>query len=138
MSFGEKLKTLRIKTGLSQSGLADSLGITRRTIGKYETGKTMPTTEILPMIAKFFAVSIDSLMTEQEEFIAQVYEQDGSRGMKYATSLVSELSGMFAGGQLSEEDKDAVMQAVQNAYWTAKEESKKYIPKKYRKNKRAD
>ena len=138
MAFGQKMKALRMQAGLSQEKLSAILKITKRTLVNYEAGQTLPTTESLLKISKYFGVTIDSLMTEQEEFIAQVYEQDGSRGMKYATSLVSELSGMFAGGRLSEEDKDAVMQAVQNAYWTAKEESKKYIPKKHRKDKQAN
>lgn len=35
---------------------------------------------------------------------------------------------------LSEQDKDAVMRALQEAYWEAKERNKeKYTPKKYRK-----
>ena len=36
-------------------------------------------------------------------------------------------------GTLKEEDMDAVMQAVQQAYWEAKKANKKYTPKKYRK-----
>ena len=39
---------------------------------------------------------------------------------------------MFAGGELSEQDKDAVMLALQKAYWACKEDNKKYTPKKYR------
>lgn len=38
---------------------------------------------------------------------------------------------MFAGGELSEGDKDAVMLALQKAYWDCKEDNKKYTPKKY-------
>ena len=35
--------------------------------------------------------------------------------------------------ELSENDKDAVMRALQDAYWMAKERNKeKYTPKKYR------
>jgi len=46
--------------------------------------------------------------------------------MKQATALVSELSGLFAGGELTEEDRDAVMQSLQEAYWLAKKENRKY------------
>ena len=134
MAFGEKLKALRMQAGLSQESLSASIGVSKRTIIKYEAGQTLPPSDLLPRISKFFNVSIDSLMTEEEEFIAQVCAEKGSKDAKYAQSLVDELGGMFAGGRLSEEDKDAVMKAIQNAYWTAKEESKKYIPKKYRKD----
>ena len=47
--------------------------------------------------------------------------------------LVSEVSGMFAGGSLSEDALDGAMQALTRAYWIAKEKNKKYTPKKYRK-----
>ena len=47
---------------------------------------------------------------------------------------MEEVSGLFAGGRISQDDKDAVMRAIQDAYWIAKEENKrKYTPKKYRK-----
>ena len=134
MAFGEKLKALRMQAGLSQESLSASIGVSKRTIIKYEAGQTLPPSEMLPKISQFFGVTIDNLMTEAEEFVAQVYAEKGSRDAKYALSLVDELGGMFAGGRLSETDKDAVMKAIQNAYWTAKEESKKFTPKKYRKD----
>ena len=74
------------------------------------------------------------LMTEDEDFISRASEQYGSRGKRQAEELVKELSGMFAGGELSEEDKDSVMLALQKAYWLCKEDNKKYTPKKYRKD----
>ena len=135
MAFGEKLKNLRMQAGLSQEKLGNALGISKRTIIKYETGVCLPVTELLPKISKFFGVSIDSLITEQEIFISQAHEQSGRKEARGASALVEEVSGLFAGGRLSEDDKDAVMRAIQNAYWIAKEESRrKYTPKKYRKN----
>lgn len=134
MAFGEKLKALRMQAGLSQESLSASIGVTKRTIIKYEAGQTLPPSDLLPKISKFFGVTIDSLMTEAEEFVSQVYAEKGNRDAKYAMSLVDELGGMFAGGRLSEADKDAVMKSIQNSYWTAKEESKKYTPKKFRKD----
>jgi transcriptional regulator with XRE-family HTH domain len=134
MAFGEKLRALRMKAGLSQEKFAEKIGVTKRTIIKYEAGQTVPPVESLTQISMFFSVSIDELVSEQDEFVAQVYADGGNRDAKYATSLVDEVSGLFAGGRLSEDDKDAVMRAIQNAYWTAKEESRrKYTPKKYRK-----
>ena len=57
-----------------------------------------------------------------------------ARGMRDAEELVAGVSALFAGGELSENDKDAVMRALQDAYWMAKERNiAKYTPKKYRK-----
>ncbi len=41
------------------------------------------------------------------------------------------MSGLFAGGTLSEQDKDAVMKALQDIYWESKARNvEKYTPKK--------
>jgi len=133
MGFAEKLKTIRLSSGVSQERVSAELGVSKRTIINYENGLTLPPVNMLPKIAKFFGVAIESLVSEDEEFVAAAYERGGSRGAREAEALVSEVSGLFAGGRLSDADKDAVMRAIQNAYWIAKEESKrKYTPKKYR------
>ena len=36
------------------------------------------------------------------------------------------------GGELEERDMDAMMRALQDAYWRAKEINRKFVPKKYR------
>ena len=133
MTFAEKLKAVRLQAGISQERLAAMLGVTKRTIINYENGQTLPPIGLLPKIAKLFSVTIGTLITEEEEFIAAAGEQGGSKGARDAEAIVSEVSGLFAGGRLSDNEKDAVMRAIQNAYWIAKEESKrKYTPKKYK------
>ncbi len=52
--------------------------------------------------------------------MVQASEQYGSRGMKQAKDLIEGMSGLFAGGTLSEQDKDAVMKALQDIYWESK------------------
>lgn len=133
MAFAERFRQAREKAGLSQEKLAAELGISKRMIINYEGGKFLPTTDKMPKIAKFFGVSIESLITEDEEFVSAAYKRDGARGARGAQAIVDDAVAIFAGGKLSEEDADAAMRAIQNAYWIAKEESKKkYTPKKYR------
>ena len=130
MRFAEKLKAARLQAGMSQERLSAELGVTKRTIINYENGQTLPPTALLPKIAKLFGVTIGALITEEEEFVALANERGGSKSAREAEALVSEVSGLFAGGSLSDDEKDAVMRAIQNAYWIAKEESKrKYGPK---------
>ena len=47
--------------------------------------------------------------------------------------LVSEVTGMFAGGELSEDAIEGAYKALTDAYWIAKENNKKYAPKTRRK-----
>ena len=79
-------------------------------------------------------MDVNYLRNEGDEFITKASQKYGYRGAKQAEELVTEIGGLFAGGELSESDKDTVMQALQQAYWDAKEENKKYTPKKYKKD----
>jgi len=134
MTFAKRLKILRLKAGVTQQALSEAMGVTQRTIASYEAGNTYPNFEQLPKIARFFGIPVDTLMTDEESFIAEAHEHNGRKGAKQAAALVDEVVGLFAGGRMTEEDRDAAMRAIQNAYWVAKEESKrKYTPKKYRK-----
>ena len=56
------LKTLRKEVGMSQSDLANALGIERSTIAKYETGDRYPDIEMLCKIADVLKVSTDELL----------------------------------------------------------------------------
>ena len=134
MKFGEKVRNLRKGKYMSQAELAERIGVSSRTVISYETGKSYPKQrEIYADLAKILGCEQNYLMTEDETFVADAAAQYGYRGKKQAEQLVGELGGMFAGGELSEEDKDAVMRALQEAYWKAKEENRqKYTPKKYR------
>ena len=50
----------------------------------------------------------------------------------YQSDAVNTITGLFAGGELSEEDRDEVAKAIQDAYWYAKERNKKYAPFRFR------
>lgn len=133
MKFGEKLKKLRLERQASQDDAAKAAGISRRAyIGYEQEGRYPRKRETYAALAEFFGVDSNYLLTEDEEFVTAAGEQYGSRGKRQAEELVAELSGMFAGGEMSEEDKDAAMLALQKAYWDCKADNRKYTPKKYR------
>lgn len=135
MKFGEKVREERTKKGLTQPELGKLVGVTKRTIIGWESGERYPQKrELYDKLASVFGVPSNYLASEDEEFITAASEQYGRRGKRQAEDLVAELSGMFAGGELSDADKDAVMIALQKAYFDCKEDNKKYTPKKYRKD----
>ena len=43
-----------------------------------------------------------------------------STGRKQAEELANEIAGLFAGGELSEEDADKIMKVMEEAYWEIK------------------
>lgn len=133
MKFNERLKELREKNSLTQEQLAKSSGISSRMIQRYEYGTSRPRLDAAEKIAKALGVTTDELLGNNDMFVAQATEKYGVRGAKQAHELAEELSGLFAGGEMAEEDMDVMMKAIQDAYWIAKEKNKKYTPKKYRK-----
>jgi thioredoxin reductase len=48
--------------------------------------------------------------------------------------LLAEVTGLFAGGEMADEDMREMVDAIQEAYLIAKKNNKKYTPKKYRKD----
>lgn len=131
MKFAEKIRQLRLQKGLSQEAVAKAIGVTRRTYISYELDGRYPKTRArYGKLAEVFGVDTNYLYTENEDFVSKAGTRYGDRGIKQATALVTELSGLFAGGELTEEDRDAVMQSLQEAYWLAKRENQKYGRKK--------
>ncbi len=134
MKFNEKVRDARIKAGLSQEELAKRIGVSLRTITNYEVQDRYPKKrEVYSKLAEALNVDINYLLTEDEEFLVDASAKFGARGARQAEQLVSEVSGLFSGGDLSEADMDTMLRAIQDAYWDAKEKNKKYTPKKYRK-----
>ena len=70
MRFADKLTRLRKTKGLSQEDLADSLGVSRQAVSRWEQGSTFPDLPNLRKIVKVFGVSADYLIrddcTEEE------------------------------------------------------------------------
>ncbi|MDD4774197.1 MAG: helix-turn-helix transcriptional regulator [Eubacteriales bacterium] len=132
MKFGEKVRRLRKKSAMTQAELAQRSSLSKRTIINYESGASYPKKrEVYRTLADIFEVELNYLLTEDDEFIMAGNEKYGLRGMRQAERLVDDLSSLFAGGELSDEDLDGVMRAIQESYWIAKEKAKKYTPKKY-------
>lgn len=57
-----RLKELRIRRGISQQQLADSLGVTQQSINKYENHNIEPDIYMLKKMADYFSVSVDFLI----------------------------------------------------------------------------
>ena len=120
MPFNEKLKELRLQNSLTQEQLARKLNITMRPYIDYEKGKKYPSVEVLMRMAKLFDVSISFLLDEQNE--ASTHEL--RYGTHRADQLVKEISCLLTGEELSETNKDDIMEAMQEAYRIAKKTNK--------------
>jgi len=134
MLFGEKLKTLRKTANISQNVLAEQLGVSKRTIINYESGRCYPKqTEVFNKMAGIFGVNVDYLMSEEEEFVQEVKDEYGFRAKTKAEKLISDSAALFAGGELDDSDKELVYKAITELFWETREANKKFTPKKFRK-----
>ena len=135
MTFGEKVKNERNRLGLNQDELTKKIGVTRRVISSYENDSSRARgTERYKKLAEALGVNINYLLSEDEAFIADVEDNYGHRGAKQAKELLAEVTGLFAGGEMADEDMREMVDAIQEAYLIAKKNNKKYTPKKYRKD----
>ena len=62
MDIGVSIKKLRIKNGITQQQLADRLNVSMQTISRWETSTTCPDVVMLPILARYFHVSVDYLL----------------------------------------------------------------------------
>ena len=95
--FGNYILELRRKSGLSQSELADRIGVTNKAVSKWETGKSKQTTDTLRKLAAIFHVPIEQLLSLK----------DKERKMKVSKIVIT--GGPCAG-------KTTAMSWIQNAF----------------------
>lgn len=131
MTFAERLRRLREQRGYTQAELAEAAGVTPRTVQYYESGKRYPSSlAIAVKLAELLGTTSEHLLGEEGGLILDAQEKGGKAAGRELRRLVEGLSALFAGGELTDEDRDAAMRALTQAYWIAKDDSKKYGSKK--------
>lgn len=71
MIFGETLYALRKQEKLSQEETAELFGVSRQSVQKWENGTSLPETAKVIEIAKHFGVSVDSLLLDRPDRMAE-------------------------------------------------------------------
>lgn len=90
MKLGETINILRRKEGLTQTELADKLGVTEQTVSKWENDKCYPDISLLPLLANIFHCSVDAVLgIEGETYIDGV--QKVINAYNKCTSLEQEI-----------------------------------------------
>ena len=80
IKIGAFLKALRKEKNMTQEQLAEQLGVSNRTVSRWETGSNMPDISLLTEIAEFYDVSIPEIIhgerksEEMREDIKEVAE----------------------------------------------------------------
>lgn len=62
LNIGRNIGELRRKKGITQEELAAFIGVTKASVSKWENGLSMPDILLLPVLASYFDVTVDSLL----------------------------------------------------------------------------
>ena len=133
-TFSEKVVAARTELGLTQQQLGDAVGVSLRTIWDYEKGLKKPRPATLLKLAKALKVSVKYLSDdncdnpvediEKDGYIEEARSRYGAKGARDVDQLLADNAALFAGGELSQDQKDAFFEAVMKAYITCKEEAR--------------
>ena len=75
ISISNNIADLRKKKGITQEQLAIALNISPQAVSKWETNTSQPDTQMLPLIANYFEVSIDYLFYGDEYAYNDIYDK---------------------------------------------------------------
>ena len=64
ISLGEALKTYRTNCKMTQEFVAESLGVSRQAVSKWENGTSDPSTSNLLALAKLYGVSAEEILSK--------------------------------------------------------------------------
>lgn len=82
--FSQKLKFLRKSKNLTQSDMANMLGITRQGYGKYESSDSQPDLDTLEKLASYFDVSTDYLLGRTDSPTSSHIDKDEEEFQAFA------------------------------------------------------
>ena len=131
MTFSDKIKRSREVADLTQQELADLVGVSKRTIASYESTNAVARRTTIVKLARALKVSVRYLSDdectdpladiEKDDYVEEARQRYGASGARDVDALLRDNAALFAGGELSQEEKDAFFGAVMRAYVASKD-----------------
>lgn len=91
--IGNQIALLRKERGLTGEKFAELLGVSAQAVSKWENGKCLPETALLPLIAEILAISIDSLLVPRELILLNAVYTDGDKTIDVTQILNKHING---------------------------------------------
>lgn len=66
VKIGKFIAELRRRAGLTQESLGEKIGVTNKTISRWENGDYMPNIEMLQLLAEEFSISISEILAGEK------------------------------------------------------------------------
>jgi transcriptional regulator with XRE-family HTH domain len=81
--IGQFLARLRKEHGLTQEQLGEKLGVTNKTVSRWENGNYLPPVEILQLLSEMYGLTINEILSAQRLTPAQ-YQEKAEENIKTA------------------------------------------------------
>ncbi|EAD9035942.1 helix-turn-helix domain-containing protein [Listeria monocytogenes] len=96
--IGEFLRKLRKQNNMTQEQLGERLGVTNKTVSRWETGKYMPPIECLKLLSDIYQISVNEILTggklNEEDFkeaaennISDTLKEIEAKGKKFENTI---------------------------------------------------
>ncbi|MCD8110271.1 MAG: helix-turn-helix domain-containing protein [Clostridiales bacterium] len=138
--LADKIRDSRERLELKQEQLAELVGVSRRSIIAYETGSAIPRERTMRKLAEALGVTQYYLTHDdcddpdaginEEPFVQAARDAFGKKGADEMADLLQRNQALFAGGTLSESQKDMFFEAVSKAYFMNKEHARERFGRK--------
>ena len=117
MGIAERIKEKRKSNGLTQTQLADLVGVSSMSLRRWEWGERVPSADIVPKLAEILKTSVVYLMEgSNDKDISHVTKQENPKelpGMAYWGGVVDNAKNIAVYGD--EEEKSDVSQMLKKA-----------------------
>lgn len=81
--FGKRMSALRRKAGLSQTDLAEKIGVTSQAVSKWECGNAVPDIDILLELSHLYKVTINEMLEDVDLLHELTGKETGCSGIAY-------------------------------------------------------
>ena len=86
VNFGERLKSLRLENKMTQTQVADRVGVATSAISSYESGVRLPSYTVLIKLSRLFHVTTDYLLGVKSKEMVDISDlSDDDRAVVKAT-----------------------------------------------------
>lgn len=83
MHFGKRIAALRRKAGLSQTELAEKLGVTSQAVSKWECGNAVPDIDVLLELSHMYKVTINEMLEDNDLICELTGVETGRSGIAH-------------------------------------------------------
>ncbi|MFQ6752642.1 MAG: helix-turn-helix domain-containing protein [Clostridia bacterium] len=90
--IGQNLLKLRKHKKLTQLELADKFNYSDKAISKWEKGESLPSIDVLNELSRFYDVTLDSLVSDEDIISAPRRDDDTKKKSNYTTTVITLLA----------------------------------------------